>query len=153
MFLKKYKSSVEKLVEVPPTEKVVRKTKEKKDSPKKSKVKNDSNVFFEMNKTKDNITSEKKPIKDEKKPSKQPEHLRKALEARRARIAEEKAQGIKPIKKELTEGCKDLLRNKKKKSKEDIDSDSSLSSLDMNKIKLKEKKEVPKKYFSDSDSE
>lgn len=153
MFLKKYKSSVEKLVEVPPTEKVVRKTKEKKDSPKKSKVKNDSNIFFEMNKTKDNIKDEKKPIKDEKKPSlaegckgsprKQPEHLRKALEARRARIAEEKAQGIKPKPKE----------SKKKKSKDDIDSDSSLSSLDMNKIKLKEKKEVPKKYFSDSDSD
>ena len=48
MFIKKYKSSVEKLVEVPPTEKVVRKTKEKKDSPKKSKVKNDSNIFFEI---------------------------------------------------------------------------------------------------------
>ena len=100
MFIKKYKSSVEKLVEVPPTEKVVRKTKEKKDSPKKSKVKNDSNIFFEMNKTKDNIKDEKKPIKDEKKPSKQPEHLRKALEARRERIAQEKAQGIKPKPKE-----------------------------------------------------
>jgi hypothetical protein len=144
MFLKKYKSTVEKLVEPPLPEKPVRKTKEKKDSPKKSKVKNDSNIFFEMNKTKDNNTTEK-PIKDDKKPSKQPEHLRKALEARRARIAEEKAQGIKPKPKQ------------KKKSKEDSDSDSSLSSLDMNKIILKEKKkenkkEVPKKYFSDSDS-
>jgi hypothetical protein len=126
MFLKKYKSTVEKLIEVPPIEKEVRKTKEKKDSPKKSKVKNDSNIFFELTKE---ISTE------EKKPSKQPEHLRKALEARRERIAEEKAQGIKP-------------KPKPKKKKDDSDSDSS---LDMNK--LKSKKEVPKNYFSDSDSD
>jgi hypothetical protein len=130
MFLKKYKSSVEKLIEVP-VEKPVHKTKEKKESPKKSKVKNDSNIFFEMNKTKDIIVEEKKV-------NKQPEHLRLALEARRARLAEEKKQGIKPIKKE-----------KKKAKVYESDSDSS-SSLDINKLKLTK---TPKKYFSDSDGD
>jgi len=130
MFLKKYKSSVEKLIEVP-AEKPVHKTKEKKESPKKSKVKNDSNIFFEMNKTKDIIVEEKKV-------NKQPEHLRLALEARRARLADEKKQVIKPIKKE-----------KKKGKNYESDSDSS-SSLDINKLKLKE---TPKKYFSDTDSD
>jgi hypothetical protein len=85
MFLKKYKSSTEKLIEAPPAQKEVIKTKVKKESPKKSKVKNDSNIFFEMNKSKDNI-------KEEKKVSKQPEHLRLALEARRARLAQEKKE-------------------------------------------------------------
>lgn len=130
MFLKKYKSSVEKLIEVP-AEKPVHKTKEKKESPKKSKVKNDSNIFFEMNKTKDIIVEEKKV-------NKQPEHLRLALEARRARLADEKKQVIKPIKKE-----------KKKGKNYESDSDST-ASLDINKLKLKE---TPKKYFSDTDSE
>jgi hypothetical protein len=129
MFLKKYKSSVEKLIEAP--EKPVEKTKEKKQSPKKSKVKNDSNIFFEMNKTKDIIVEEKKV-------SKQPEHLRLALEARRARLAEEKKQVIKPIKKE-----------KKKAKVYESDSDST-SSLDINKLKLTK---TPKKYFSDSDGD
>ena len=118
----KYKSSTEKIIEPP----AVVKTKEKKESPKKSKVKNDSNIFFEMNKSKDIITEEKKV-------SKQPEHLRLALEARRARLAEEKKQGIKP----------------KKKQKKDEKSDSE-SSLDINKLKLKK---TPKKYFSDTDSD
>jgi hypothetical protein len=125
MFLKKYKSSVDKLIE-PPAEKPDVKTKEKKESPKKSKVKNDSNIFFEMNKSKDIIEGEKKV-------SKQPEHLRLALEARRARLAEEKNKGIKP----------------KKKQKKEDKSDSE-SSLDINKLKLKE---TPKKYFSDTDSD
>ena len=121
----KYKSSTEKIIE-PPAVKPVEKTKEKKQSPKKSKVKNDSNIFFEMDKSKENITEEKKI-------SKQPEHLRLALEARRARLAEEKKQGIKP----------------KKKQKKEQKSDSE-SSLDINKLKLKE---TPKKYFSDTDSD
>ena len=134
MFLKKYKTSTEKLIEVPP-EKPVHKTKEKKDSPKKSKVKNDSNIFFEMNKTKDIITEEKKV-------SKQPEHLRLALEARRTRLANEKKEGIKPKpkpKKKIEEKNKDL-----------INISDSESSLDMNKLKLKK---TPKKYFSDSDTD
>jgi len=151
MFLKKYKSSTDKLIEVPPAEKEVSKTKEKKQSPKKSKVKNDSNIFFEMNKTKDIIVEEKKvsssfvATSDKergRKPlassSKQPEHLRLALEARRARLAEEKKQVIKPIKKE-----------KKKAKVYKSDSDST-SSLDINKLKLTK---TPKKYFSDSDSD
>jgi hypothetical protein len=125
MFLMKYKNSVEKLIEAP-ADKTVHKTKEKKESPKKSKVKNDSNIFFEMNKTKDNITEEKKV-------SKQPEHLRLALEARRARLAEEKKQGIKP-------------KKKQKQKQEESDSDSS---LDINKLKMKN---TPKKYFSDTDT-
>jgi hypothetical protein len=146
MFFKKFKSSSEKVLtkEQPLTEvKEVKKVKQKKESPKKSKVKNDSNIFFEMNKTKE-IKEDDKP---KSKPNGQPEHLRKALEARRARIAEEKAQGKAPVKKE-----------KKKKEEKEEDSDSSLSSLDMNKIILKEKKkedkkEVSKKYYSDSDSD
>jgi hypothetical protein len=141
MFLKKYKSSVEKLIEVP-AEKPVHKTKEKKESPKKSKVKNDSNIFFEMNKTKDIIVEEKKVSgvspDSGKATNKQPEHLRLALEARRARLADEKKQVIKPIKKE-----------KKKGKNYESDSDST-ASLDINKLKLKE---TPKKYFSDTDSE
>ena len=132
MFLKKYKSSTEKLIEVPPV-KPVHKTKEKKDSPKKSKVKNDSNIFFEMNKTKDIITEEKKV-------SKQPEHLRLALEARRTRLANEKKEGIKPKPK----------KKKEEKNKDLINISDSDSSLDMNKLKMKK---TPKKYFSDSDSD
>jgi len=127
MFFKKYKSSTEKLIEAPPAQKEVIKTKVKKESPKKSKVKNDSNIFFEMNKSKDNITEEKKV-------SKQPEHLRLALEARRARLAEEKKQGIKP----------------KKKTIKKAESSDSESSLDIKKLKSKE---TPKKYFSDTDSD
>lgn len=128
MFFKKYKSSTDKLIEAPPAQKEVIKTKVKKDSPKKSKVKNDSNIFFEMNKSKDNITEEKKV-------SKQPEHLRKALEARRARLAEEKKQGKK---------------GSKKKTVKKAESSDSESSLDIKKLKLKE---TPKKYFSDTDSD
>lgn len=124
MFLMKYKTSTEKLIEAP-AEKPVHKTKEKKESPKKSKLKNDSNIFFEMNKTKDNILEEKKV-------SKQPEHLRLALEARRARLAEEKKQGIKP-----------------KKQKQIVEESDSDSSLDINKLKMKN---TPKKYFSDTDT-
>ena len=143
MFLKKYKTSTEKLIEVPPV-KPVHKTKEKKDSPKKSKVKNDSNIFFEMNKTKDIIKEDKKVSKqsEDKKVSKQPDHLRLALEARRTRLANEKKEGIKPKpkpKKKIEEKNKDLINIS--------DSDSS---LDMNKLKLKK---TPKKYFSDSDSD
>jgi hypothetical protein len=125
MFLMKYKTATEKLIEAPP-EKPVQKTKQKKESPKKSKVKNDSNIFFEMNKTKDNNLEEKKV-------SKQPEHLRLALEARRARLAEEKKQDIKP-----------------KKQKQIVEESDSDSSLDINKLKMKN---TPKKYFSDTDSE
>jgi hypothetical protein len=129
MFLKRYKTSTEKIIEMP-AEKPVEKTKEKKQSPKKSKVKNDSNIFFEMNKTKDIVVEEKKV-------SKQPEHLRLALEARRARLAQEKTQVIKPKKKE-------------KKNENLIDESDSDSSLDMNKLKMKK---TPKKYFSDTDSD
>jgi hypothetical protein len=128
MFLMKYKSSTEKIIE-PPAQKPVKKTKEKKQSPKKSKVKNDSNIFFEMDKSKEIITEDKKM-------SKQPEHLRLALEARRARLAEEKNQGTKE-------------KKPKKKQKKDEKSDSE-SSLDINKLKLKK---TPKKYFSNTDSD
>ena len=135
MFLKGHRIQKAKVIELPLPENIVKKTKQKltdnkkldedNKSKKQSKqVKTDSNIQFE-------ISQKTKP-----KPNGQPEHLRKALEARRARLAEEKAQGIKPIKKE------------KKKKIESDDSDSSLSSLDMNKIILKTN---PKKYFSDSE--
>jgi hypothetical protein len=79
----------------------------------KSNIKNDSKIDFEL---------KKMPETDEKPKRKQPEHLKKALEARR----EKKAQKVV-------------------ESATNSDSDSD---LDMNKLMMKKQ---PKKYLSDSD--
>jgi hypothetical protein len=178
MFIKKYKSSVEKLVESPEPKKELAEAKPKTPiqtnkpkepkAPKKSNINNESKIDFEMKKedkkvkTKKEETKKEQPKKEEpkkeepKKESKQPEHLKKALEARRAKLAEDKANGIKPIKKE------------KKKKPADSDSDSSIDikpkketkplaegckGLPRKKETKTKKEEITKDYFSDSDSD
>ena len=82
----------------------------------KSNIKNDSKINFELKKI---------PETDDKPKNKQPEHLRKALEAKRAKKAQQVVESA---------------------SNSSSDSDSD---LDMNKLMMKN----PKKYYSDSDSD
>ena len=81
----------------------------------KSNIKNDSKIDFELKKI---------PETDEKPKRKQPEHLKKALDARREKMAQKVIESA---------------------SNSSSDSDSD---LDMNKLMMKKQ---PKKYLSDSD--
>lgn len=116
MFIQKFMRTrtIDNFEAPPPPVPAPKKTKEKIV---KSNIKNDSKIDFELKKI---------PETDEKPKNKQPEHLRKALEAKRAKKAQQVVESAT-------------------NSSSDSDSD-----LDMNKLMMKNPK---KKYISESESE